>query len=274
MIVWCAYCCSFLGEKPPYDNLAITHSICVRCVQEVIEDRIPDERLQQLTKFQHALQEAGHNADVSQIPNLLKQAAALDVQDSHMLLGLVAPLLWQLGVDWQHGSVSVAMEHRFTAFFEATAAAVWQDSLQQVRQPRPSDLRMLLVPVGGNYHTLGLRMIGLWLAEHAIESDLILPGLPAQEIADAAADRRCNLVGLSIAIDSQLPALEEAIATLQALPQPPRILVGGALSKTHAIKSLESLGQVQVFEEFGSFEQGILRYFGEDPIGTGHPHNH
>jgi len=35
-----------------------------------------------------------------------------------LLIGIIAPLLYQIGEDWKHGAVTVAQEHRFTAFCE------------------------------------------------------------------------------------------------------------------------------------------------------------
>ena len=36
----CAWCERVIGEKPPFDDTSITHTICHRCYREVLKDAL------------------------------------------------------------------------------------------------------------------------------------------------------------------------------------------------------------------------------------------
>ena len=53
--------------------------------------------------------------------------------------------------------------------------------------------------------------------------------MPARAICAAVAERRIPLVGMSALMTPTLPAMEETIRMLKALPEPPAVFVGGAV---------------------------------------------
>ena len=53
--------------------------------------------------------------------------------------------------------------------------------------------------------------------------------VPPEAIVQAAVEQDIHLVGLSALMTTTLPAMEETIRQLRALPQPPITFVGGAV---------------------------------------------
>ena len=53
--------------------------------------------------------------------------------------------------------------------------------------------------------------------------------MPPETVLRTAQEQQVTLVGLSALMTTTLPAMEETVKLLQTLPQPPQIMVGGAV---------------------------------------------
>jgi DNA-binding XRE family transcriptional regulator len=56
---------------------------------------------------------------------------------------------------------------------------------------------------------------------------------PAKELARFSAEKKADIVGVSVTIEKHVPNLEEALKELRALSKPPKIIVGGPKELTH-----------------------------------------
>jgi methanogenic corrinoid protein MtbC1 len=238
VVVWCSYCQRFCGECAPFDDSRISHSICAACAAlptEHLSARVTS--IQPIVDFMADLWRLGFRGGGAGLSEVTERARALNVTSSDLLVGLLTPLLSTLGREWAKGSVSIADEHRFTAFFEGVVHEIRAtepgfDSHVDVGQPN-----ILLANCAGNSHTLGLRIAELWLAERGITSRVLVPGLPADEIVNVATRISPSVVGISVSMPEQIPELRIVVSRLaQALPDCP-IVVGGYAVKSEAVKS-------------------------------------
>ena len=237
MLNWCSYCQQFQGEGFPFEDFSITHGICDRC--EPNADTLTKSDLAHaliLKNLQGQLFEAGHRGDVKAAMQIIEDVGNANMRALDILIGIIAPMLYQIGQDWQQGTVSVAQEHRFTAFceemFDVIAAKVKTripagDALQAERA------EVLLMNAPGNCHTLGIRIVTLWLMDKGKQTRLVDVPATLEELAVQIGEAVPRLLLISMSLAEQTVDVAAIAQRIAAFPIPirPRIIVGG-----HAVK--------------------------------------
>ena len=124
MLNWCAYCQQFTGESPQYDDFRITHGLCARCETRKLD-------LFSASTVGHAdflrgifdrLFGAGCRNDFETAARIVDEAIAAHCRPVDVLVGMIAPMLFQIGEDWKRGVITVEGEHRFTDRTKACSA--------------------------------------------------------------------------------------------------------------------------------------------------------
>lgn len=230
MIRWCAYCQSYMGEAEPLDRYALTHGICKKCGDsDVVENPASARRLQPLVEFFSGLRAKAKAGTIPSTADWARDAFRLGIQPQDLLIGLLQPALYEIGELWASGEVTVAGEHKFSAFADSMVGALFAHypALDRGRQAPSPDI--LLVNADGNYHTLGIKFLETSLLAAGLKTYAVLPGLPPGEILALVKSLKPGAVGLSISMQSQGPAAAAVAQSLLELPPPdrPLLLVGG-----------------------------------------------
>ena len=89
--------------------------------------------------------------------------------------------------------------------------------------------RLIIATVQGDIHDIGKNIVKTVLQNYGYDVLDLGRDVPPETIADAAKKGQIPLVGLSALMTTTLPAMEETIRRLRALPHPPKIMVGGAV---------------------------------------------
>jgi methanogenic corrinoid protein MtbC1 len=230
MIRWCAYCQSYMGEAEPLDRYAMTHGICKKCGDsDVVENPVSAQRLQPLVEFFSSLREKARAGLVASTADLPRAAFRLGIQPQDLLIGMVQPALYEIGELWARGEVTIAAEHKFSAFADSLVGALYAHYPElDLRRQAPSP-DILLVNAEGNYHTLGIKFLETSLLAAGLKTYTVLPGLPSGEIMALVKALKPGTVGLSVSMQSQGPAAAAVAQSLLELPLPdrPGLLVGG-----------------------------------------------
>lgn len=232
MLIWCSYCQQFLGEQPPFEQLAISHGICAACEPSALTlTKSALAHARRLRDIQSQLGEAGRRGDLQAAEQIIENAGKANVRGVDILVGVIAPLLYRIGEDWQCDNLTVAQEHRFTRFCEA----IYQSVASNIARTMPAGptpdghVGTLLINAPGNRHTLAVRMLALWLERKGIRALPIVGPLTTEDLI-ALIDRiRPNTVLVSMALAEQAPGVIAIAARIAALPDDrrPRIIVGG-----------------------------------------------
>jgi methanogenic corrinoid protein MtbC1 len=160
---------------------------------------------------------------------LLEKAAHLGIDDTSLVFGVLQPTLRNIGLMWEAGLIDVGQEHAYTDIVVQTlellsAKSPYADACRQSARPAA-----LLACVNGNSHSVGIRMLEYYLSINNVPSHLLAPGVPALEIAAAAAKLKPAVIGLSFAISFQAAELENIKKALADCPPPaPAVYVGGS----------------------------------------------
>lgn len=89
--------------------------------------------------------------------------------------------------------------------------------------------RLLIATVQGDIHDIGKNIVRTVLENYGYDVLDLGRDVPPETILRAVTEQGIRLVGLSALMTTTLPAMEETIRQLHTLPEPPVIMVGGAV---------------------------------------------
>lgn len=234
MLRWCAYCQRLIGESEPFEVFELSHGICSTCLQQHRWSSAATDAVQKLVSFHHELIELGRTGDLAQAPEALRKGLALGIKPLDFLIGLIQPALYEIGLSWEKGNVSIVEEHRFTSFASRLIDLCYQ-SLPQVKYPSSKAPEIILTCAPNNYHFLGLRIVEQWLISANRHVYTVFPGIPAEEILKLVVSMKPRYLGVSIAVIDQAEVLPELTDALQKVLSMsgymPTLIVGGAIMK-------------------------------------------
>ena len=163
---------------------------------------------------------AGNGRDAR---DLVEDAARTGARVEDLYLRVLEPALHEVGERWERGEVSVAQEHLATA----TTSAVLADLAARLVPGHRATGRALVCATPGERHALGGRMVADFLAATGLEVEHLAVCESAEAIAAAAERSRVDLVAVSTSLPWLLPEARRICVALKALPEPPRVIVGG-----------------------------------------------
>ena len=141
---------------------------------------------------------------------------------------------------WERGAIGVADEHR------ATEICLHQLERLQARLPAREPIGRLVIAAGveGNLHNVALRIFARLMQSQGWEAHLMAPPFPQSELVRYAAERRPDLVALSISMAEQVSAARSTIRELKNLDL--KVIVGGPagiLSEINADFTTSEIGE-------------------------------
>jgi methanogenic corrinoid protein MtbC1 len=243
MLKWCSYCQRFLGETPDFHNLNVTHGICTACAPGAAKFTESDFQLaESLRDIQHQLREAGRRSDLHAAERIIENAAAANVRAVDVLIGIIAPALYQVGEDWRRGIIGVAEEHRFTAFceelFNRVASRVTDVAPAPAADQEPSEFLLMNAP--GNKHTLAIRILTLWLRSRGAAARVLDSTPSPEELAAMVVRNPPKSLLISMALAEQgagVTALAQRISQLPAAIRP-KVIIGGYAVKLGLVSAI------------------------------------
>lgn len=257
MLKWCTYCQHYMGEKQPYESLELTHGICDPCWSEGRhKDSSYIRALRPIAAFHQDLRDkAVAGVDIS-IPEVIAASKSLGISSVDMAIGILQPILNEMGRLFLAGKVTVAKEHAFTQKVEGIIGDLFAMT-PAMKNCQGQSPMVLLTCVDGNYHWLGLRLLELSLLEEGIPVRAFIPSLPRDEVIQLAVDMRPLVLGLSVYDQKQCHEaflIREGIQRKTGGMHVPHIAVGG-----HGAKEfLEAKGVDQLIEQdIGYFRQSF-----------------
>lgn len=257
MLIWCAYCQHYLGEKPPYESFEMTHSICKSCRANARHsDSAHIQEIQRIAEFYSDIRDkAVDGADIA-IDQVIAESKRLGISAVDMAIGILQPVLNEMGRLFVDGKVTVAKEHAFTQKVDRMVTDLFAltPSMKNCQAQAPL---VILTCVEGNYHWLGLRLLELNLLDEQIPTRAFVPSLPRDEIIQLAAEQRPLVLGLSVYDRAQCAeawAIREGIRNRTAGTYVPKVVVGGNGAK----QFLDEKGVDQLIEQdIGYFRQSL-----------------
>ena len=142
--------------------------------------------------------------------------------------GRLIPALDRVGEDYEAGRAFLpqllSAAQAAQAVFEVIKASVAQKGGAPVKKGK-----FAIATVKGDIHDIGKNIVRTVMENYGYEAVDLGRDVPPEVIVDTVKEQNIKLVGLSALMTTTLPAMEETIRQLKALPDPPIVWVGGAV---------------------------------------------
>jgi len=153
--------------------------------------------------------------------------SALETQDELSLVeGRLIPALDAVGEGYEKGRIFLpqllSAAQAAQAVFEVIRTALAERGSAPVKKGT-----VVVATVRGDIHDIGKNIVKTVLENYGYDIIDLGRDVAPERIAEAA--EGVGLVGLSALMTTTLPAMEETVKRLLALPQPPVVMVGGAV---------------------------------------------
>jgi len=187
---------------------------------------------------------------------IVEELLAADVGLRELYVDLFQRALYDVGELWEHQRISVAVEHLATAITERLLTLVQP----QVFTGPSREHSIIVACVGSEYHQLGGRMVADFCELHGWRGYFVGHHTPLPELLSLIEERRPTLLGLSLSIYFNLPALLTALdAVTGAYPDLP-ILVGGQAFRWGGLTAVQGYPQVSYIASLDELEKRMLTY--------------
>lgn len=218
MFVWCAYCQRYSGERAPYDQYTLTHGICATCqAREITDEEILAMR--EISAFYGGVLESALAGQP--VSDFIARGRALGLRSLDLLVGILQPVLYEVGKAWERGTIATEVEARFSKLCDEVITTLDRELVVT------SGRRIMLLAAHWNRHTLGLRMTAYRLRDAGFDVRVVAPTPPLDQLCSMIEAIEPEIVGVSVATEWQLGFLEELAAIIATSRLRPRIVAGG-----------------------------------------------
>lgn len=196
---------------------------------------------------------AGNRAECARIVQALLSAGT-GLKDLYTQLFQRAQ--YQVGELWEHQRISVAVEHLSTAITERMLTLVQAQAFS-----RPAiDRTIIIACVADEYHQLGGRMIADFCELRGWRGYFLGANTPLPDLLQLIEERRPDLLGLSLSIYFNLPALLAALDAVSGKYPDLPILVGGQAFRWGAAEALQPYPNATYIASLDELEQRMAAY--------------
>jgi len=158
--------------------------------------------------------------------------------------------LYEIGVLWEQGRVSVATEHLASAITEGLLNRVTPRLLAM-----PKSGKSVVVTCAANeYHQLGGRMVADFFEMNGWRSYFLGANVPVAEVVALITQKQPDAVALSLAIYFNLDTLLETARSIRAAAPAIPILVGGHAFEDGGREQVESIAGVHLLASLQDLE--------------------
>lgn len=208
----------------------MTHVVCEHCSAEQVwrfAERV--DRSQWLRDVHEELRRSIHEGSPLEARAQLESALSNGLDPTDLALGMLQPVLREVGELWEAGAITYVSEH--------IATSTVHDALEHVYTVR-ADLRalrddagpeLMLAPAPGNTHVLGIGMVATLLHGAGVRASAHADCQTLPVLLDRIRSVRPTTLGLSIAMPDQLEDVRTVLAALPELGSdaPVSVVVGG-----------------------------------------------
>ena len=158
----------------------------------------------------------------------LAQLALAEQSELTLVERVLIPALDQVGIGYESGKVFLpqllSAAQAAQSVFEVIRTSIAQKGGTPVKKGA-----LAIATVQGDIHDIGKNIVKTVLENYGYDVLDLGKDVSPETICSAVKTRGLALVGLSALMTTTLPAMEETVRQLKALPQPPAVMVGGAV---------------------------------------------
>jgi methanogenic corrinoid protein MtbC1 len=241
MYRWCAYCQSYMGRKEPLSDYNITHGICGQCKSRQDQTAFDPDGLTDIIAFYETINSGFKNSSHFDLGMIIAEARKLKIRPADLLIGIIQPLLYQIGTKYQQGEVTILEEHRFSLFTRRLTDKIILDYHLKPSPDKPADI--WIFSADGDYHEFGPRFLEVFFLQEGLCAEAVTPGLPTEIIYRAALEYLPKIICISTTLSEHF---EQLIPTLEIFNKwdesnKPLIIIGGQGAKADYSSSIPDI---------------------------------
>jgi methanogenic corrinoid protein MtbC1 len=131
--------------------------------------------------------------------------------------------MYEVGELWERHEISVAVEHLATAITESLLSLVYPAVFSAPHTNRSA----VIACVANEYHQIGGKMVADLFELNGWHGYFLGANMPLEDLMRMIDDKQPELIGLSLAVYSNLPSLLQVLDAVTATYPDLRVLVGG-----------------------------------------------
>ncbi len=167
----------------------------------------------------------------------LARTALAEEDELSLVERRLIPALDRVGEGYEQGKVFLpqllSAAQAAQSVFEVIRASIAEKGAAPVKKGH-----LIVATVQGDIHDIGKNIVKTVLENYGYEVTDLGRDVPPETIVQAAVEGQVRLVGLSALMTTTLPAMEETVRQLRALPHPPVTFVGGAVVTPEYARSI------------------------------------
>jgi len=157
---------------------------------------------------------------------VVEEALRTGATVEQLYLQVLQRSLYEIGRRWETNQLSVAQEHMATAVTQYVMGRLYE----RIEPAGSARGTAIVTGVQGELHQVGGNMVADMLEADGWSVQFLGTNMPHVGIVQAVREQQPQVVGISATMLFNLPHVRSLIEAIrrEALPEPPRILVGGA----------------------------------------------
>ncbi len=189
------------------------------------------------------------HACVQIVQNLLDS----DIDIKQLYTDLFQRSLYQVGQMWERNQISVAREHLATAITESALNLVYPTLFADSQVGK----KAIISCSANEFHQIGGKMVADILEINGWDGYFLGANTPIGELLAFIDEIQPDMVGLSLSIYFNLPALKSTIAAIQAEFSNMDILIGGQAFHWGGLDAIKAYPNVEYLPSLNSLEKLI-----------------
>lgn len=159
--------------------------------------------------------------------NIIQQLLDQNIEIKTLYTDLFQKSLYEVGRLWEFNKISVAKEHLVTAITEGLLNLVYPRLFDSATPDSSSNGKVVISCAANEFHQIGGKMVADIFELNGWDSQFIGANTPVDDILAHIQDEKPDLVGLSVSVYFNMPALKAELAAIRGDFHHLDILVGG-----------------------------------------------
>lgn len=194
--------------------------------------------------------------DRTHCTNMIKGLLASQIDIKDIYINLFQRALYDVGERWEKGQISVAVEHSATAIVERLLTFLQPKLFTGGKRMQTA----IIACAANEYHQLGARIVADVFELHGWRSYFLGANTPQHEVLELIRTSQPDVVGLSLSVYFNLPALLRIHAAIRNNFPLQKIIVGGQAFRWGGSDVLSADPHVVLIPSFDDLEKYILSY--------------
>ncbi|PRY99957.1 B12-binding domain-containing protein [Marinilabilia salmonicolor] len=174
------------------------------------------------------------------------------VEDIYELL--IKPALYQAGVLWETGKISVATEHLASAVVEALLNEMYYHILSLNQKKN----KVVVSCVENEFHQIGSRMVADIFELNGWNTSFLGANTPTSELIHFIKDKEPHILALSLTLSQNLSLLDKMINSIRKELPDISIIIGGQAFNHGGHDLVDKYEDVRLFENLKSLNSCII----------------